>query len=445
MDAASPIVAHGLNHFFGSGELRKQILCDVDVEVRPGETVIVTGPSGSGKTTLLTLIGALRSAQEGSLRVLGRELREANAAVLEQVRRQIGYIFQAHNLIDALSARQNVEMALYLHPGARSSEVRERAREMIEAVGLGDRADHLPSQLSGGQRQRVAIARALVSRPRIILADEPTASLDKKSGRDVVDRVQALTREQGVTVLLVTHDNRILDIADRIIHLEDGRLSSFTESVISSTQQLMGLLAESHRKGELRRLVSSMTPNQFRRSLEQLTAEARRFVEATSLANDEAFRGMLDQALFAFTFKIGELLSAERASLFLVDEERGELWLRVAQEEQGRPVDFRMPLRTGIAGYVAERGEPCRVDDAYADPRFNPAADRKTGFRTRSVLCYPVRGSNGRVFAVAQLLNRRDGQVFDASDEERFGDLLSSVAVLLEAWWTMARDHRQDS
>lgn len=442
MSLELPIVSHGLNHFYGHGELRKQILCDIDIEVRAGEIVIVTGPSGSGKTTLLTLIGALRSAQEGSLQVLARELRGARAAVLEGVRREIGYIFQAHNLIQALSSQQNVEMALYLHPGLKRGEARQRAREMLEAVGLGDRVDHLPSHLSGGQRQRVAIARALVARPRIILADEPTASLDKKSGREVVDRIQSLAREQGVTVVLVTHDNRILDIADRIIHLEDGRLSSFTESVIANTQQLMGLLAESHRKGELRRLVSGMTPAQFQRSLEQVTAEAHRFLEATSLANDEAFGGMLDQALFAFTFKIGELLSAERASLFLVDRERGELWLRVAQEEQGKPVDLRMPLGTGIVGQVVESGVACRVDDAYADPRFNPEVDRETGFRTHCLLCLPVRAADGTVFAAAQLLNRRDGQPFDDSDQKRFGELLGSLAVMLEAWWTMARTQR---
>ena len=443
MDAA-PIVARTLNHFFGSGELRKQILFDIDVEVRPGEIVIITGPSGSGKTTLLTLIGALRSAQEGSLQVLGRELRGADARALQSVRQQIGYIFQHHNLIEALTARQNVEMALQLHPNRGARELREKATAMLEAVGLGERVEHHPAQLSGGQRQRVAIARALVSQPRIILADEPTASLDKKSGREVVDRMQALAREQGVTVVLVTHDNRILDIADRIIHLEDGRLSSFTDAVLANTQHLMRTLAESNRKGELRHLVGGMTREQFQRGLEQLTSESRRFLEATSMANDEAFQSMLEQALFAFTFKMGDLLEAERASLFLVDHGRREMWLRVAQDEGGKPLEYRMPLGVGVAGHVAATGEGCRIDDAYADPRFNPDLDHETGFRTRSILCLPLRSTaTGKVFAVAQLLNRRDGNVFDAEDEKRFAAFLESIGVILETWWSMASRQRE--
>ena len=220
MATEAPIAIDSLNYFYGSGALRKQILFDVTTEIREGEIVIVTGPSGSGKTTLLTLAGALRSAQEGSLRVLGRNLNGASANVLESVRKEIGYIFQAHNLIEALTARQNVEMALYLHEHKSKRSVRKKADAMLEAVGLEDHANYHPADLSGGQRQRVAIARALVSEPRIILADEPTASLDKKSGRDVVDRIQSLARNQGVTVLLVTHDNRILDVADRIAHAE---------------------------------------------------------------------------------------------------------------------------------------------------------------------------------------------------------------------------------
>jgi putative ABC transport system ATP-binding protein len=358
------------------------------------------------------------------------------------VRKQIGYIFQHHNLIDALSARQNVEMALYLHPWKSRREVRERATEMLAAVGLGERIDHHPSQLSGGQRQRVAIARALVAHPRIILADEPTASLDKQSGRDVVDRMQRLAREQRVTVLMVTHDNRILDIADRIIHLEDGRLSSFTDSVIANARQMMAVLAESHRHGELRRRVSEMSSSEFRAGLEQLTSEARRFLEATEVANDEAFRGMLDEALFAFTVKMGNLLESERASLFLVDRERNELWLRFAQEEGDKPVDFRIPIGSGIAGSVAESGVGLRIDDAYADPRFHRAIDEETGFRTRSVLCLPIQDADGKVFAVAQLLNRRDGQPFDAADEAHFAEFLGSIGVILGTWWAVARARR---
>lgn len=213
-----------LNHYFGRGELRKQVLFDINLHIYPGEIVIMTGPSGSGKTTLLTLVGGLRSAQEGSLTILGQEMRGASKRQLMQVRRQIGYIFQTHNLLTFLTAEQNVQMSLELHSEYLEQDIDRLATNILNAVGLGDRLDYYPDSLSGGQKQRVAIARALASHPKIVLADEPTASLDKKSGRDVVEIMQRLAKEQNCTILLVTHDNRILDIADRIIHMEDGRL-----------------------------------------------------------------------------------------------------------------------------------------------------------------------------------------------------------------------------
>ena len=215
-------IAH-LNHYFGRGELRKQVLFDLTLNIYAGEVVILTGPSGSGKTTLLTLIGGLRSAQEGSLKVLSQEIRGARKRQLMQVRRQVGYIFQAHNLLTYLTAKQNVRMSLELH-GEYLGDLDQLAIEMLNAVGLGNYIDRYTDALSGGQKQRVAIARALASQPKIVLADEPTASLDKQSGRDVVEIMRRLAKEQGCTILLVTHDNRILDIADRIIHMEDGQL-----------------------------------------------------------------------------------------------------------------------------------------------------------------------------------------------------------------------------
>jgi putative ABC transport system ATP-binding protein len=141
------------------------------------------------------------------------------------MRRQIGYIFQAHNLLKSLTALQNVEMSGQLHGHISNRETRKRASAMLDAVGLSDRKNYYPESLSGGQKQRVAIARALMSRPKLVLADEPTAALDSKSGRDVVTIMQRLAKEQGTTILMVTHDNRILDVADRIVHLEDGCLA----------------------------------------------------------------------------------------------------------------------------------------------------------------------------------------------------------------------------
>ncbi|NHC33820.1 DevA family ABC transporter ATP-binding protein [Scytonema millei] len=221
---AIAISVQNLDYYFGQGQLRKQVLFDINLEIDTGEIVIMTGPSGSGKTTLLTLVGGLRSAQSGSLRVLGQELCGATAQQLTQARKHYGYIFQAHNLHGSLTALQNVKMGLELHRELSAAQMKARSIAMLEQVGLGDRIDYYPDGLSGGQKQRVAIARALVSHPKLVLADEPTAALDSKSGRDVVNLMQSLAQEQGCTILLVTHDNRILDVADRIVHMEDGKL-----------------------------------------------------------------------------------------------------------------------------------------------------------------------------------------------------------------------------
>jgi len=439
---SAPIQLANVNHYFGSGSLRKQILFDVSVEIRRGEIVIVTGPSGSGKTTMLTLIGALRSAQEGSVRVLGEELRGASGRVRERVRRDVGYIFQAHNLLDALSATQNVMLSLLLDRVGKR-EARKRAEEWLHAVGLGERLDHHPSQLSGGQRQRVAIARALAGSPRIILADEPTASLDKQSGREVVDLMQDLARKQGVTVLLVTHDNRILDIADRIVHLEDGRLVSFTEHVTANTQLMMDMLARSNRRGELERTIADASAEALPGLLDQATRSAEEFLRVTELGEDEVFQSMFEEVLAAFTRRFGELLEVERASIFLVDASRRELWLKVAQAEGGRAVDLRLPIDRGVAGRVATTGESVRIDDAYASPLFNAEVDRTTGFRTRSILCVPIAGRRGEVIAVAQLLNKRDGTPFDDADQERLTRFARAIAPVLEGWARMAAAQAQ--
>lgn len=225
LSQSSVVSVHHLNHFFGKNNLKKQVLFDINLEIQSGEIVLLTGPSGSGKTTLLTLICGLRSAQEGNLQILGQEVSGAKQSQLTQLRRKVGYIFQAHNLHQSLTAQQNVEMALQLHQ-LTATERKARAVEMLGAVGLEKRLHYFPDDLSGGQKQRVAIARALVSHPKIVLADEPTAALDSKSGREVVTLMQKLAKEQGCTILMVTHDDRILDVADRIVRMEDGHLLS---------------------------------------------------------------------------------------------------------------------------------------------------------------------------------------------------------------------------
>jgi putative ABC transport system ATP-binding protein len=214
----------GVSYAFGEGELRKPVLRDVALDVASGEIVLLTGPSGSGKTTLLTLVGALRAMQDGAADVLGVDLASANERTRVALRRCIGFIFQNHNLLGFLTVRQNVAMALELD---RASDERKRlteADDILARVGLAAHADKRPAQLSGGQRQRVAVARALAKRPELVLADEPTAALDKASGLEVVRLLREMAKEQGAAILLVTHDPRILEFSDRIVAMEDGRI-----------------------------------------------------------------------------------------------------------------------------------------------------------------------------------------------------------------------------
>lgn len=222
----APVHVQDLCYAFGEGTLRRPVLRNLSLSVEPGEIVLLTGPSGSGKTTLLTLIGALRAIQEGSCTVLGQELNGATEAQRVRLRRRIGFIFQHHNLLGFLSAAQNVAMALELDTALDDAERHRKAAAILEAVGLAEYVDARPSRLSGGQRQRVAVARALVHGPGLILADEPTAALDRQSGQEVVHLMRDLAKRDGMPILLVTHDPRILDIADRVIAMEDGRITA---------------------------------------------------------------------------------------------------------------------------------------------------------------------------------------------------------------------------
>jgi putative ABC transport system ATP-binding protein len=434
MASEALITVDAVSHYYGAGQLRKQILFDVSATITAGEIVILTGPSGSGKTTLLTLMGALRATQEGSLVVLGQELNGAAEAALVSVRRRIGFIFQLHNLLDALSVTENVTMGLQKDLGLSAKDARTRAVEMLDSVGLADRVSHYPDQLSGGQKQRVAIARALAARPRIILADEPTASLDKKSGRDVVDRLHDLAKKEGTAVVLVTHDNRILDVADRIIHLEEGRLSSFTEAVRASTQRLLSTLAKSGRGAEVTRQVADMPPGQFAKFLEDLTGEASQLLEVMTLGTDEAFDVMLAQMLEVLTLNVGQLLDADRVSLMLSDDASGELYSMVAQDEGGKPLEIRIPITSGISGHVYRSGRMERIADAYQSPHFNRDVDQRTGYHTKSILCVPIADGRGRPFAIMSLLNKKGAAEFDERDERAVRDLVGQIGVVLRTW-----------
>jgi putative ABC transport system ATP-binding protein len=207
----------------GTGQARRHVLRSLDLTVRAGEVVVLTGASGAGKTTLLTLCGALRSVQEGDLRVLGRDLRGLSTAQQREVRSRIGFIFQSHHLIDALSAGQNVMMSLLGRVPI--SEAIRLAETALASLDLSGRVDDRPEALSGGEKQRVAVARALVRHPALILADEPTASLDAESADVVLEALGMAARRWGAAVLLVTHDVRVLEIADRRVHLADGVLA----------------------------------------------------------------------------------------------------------------------------------------------------------------------------------------------------------------------------
>ncbi len=224
MSNTPAITMKGLNHFFGQGEARKQAIWDINLRIAKGSLTILMGSSGSGKTTLLTLVGCLRDVQEGSVNLLGHELHGADEATLVTLRRKLGFIFQAHNLHESLTATQNVMMGLQVRGSGDARKQRDASHHMLGLVGLSDRLDYLPANLSGGQKQRVAVARALAPNPEVVFADEPTAALDKASGVSIVQMLKRLGEERGTTTLMVTHDNRILEMADRIITLEDGRV-----------------------------------------------------------------------------------------------------------------------------------------------------------------------------------------------------------------------------
>jgi putative ABC transport system ATP-binding protein len=225
-DGSKPqVLVDNVDYFFGKDECRNQVLFNNNLRVNAGELVVMTGPSGSGKTTLLTLIGGLRALQSGRIDVLGQDISNIRGDDAVAMRRSIGIIFQMHNLFDSLSAYENVRMAMQLS-GCPANKMRERGTEILKRLGLGHRLDYKPRALSGGQRQRVAVARAIVNQPKLILADEPTAALDKESSRMVVGLLKELTAQEGCTVMMVTHDNRILELADRIVSMIDGSIKS---------------------------------------------------------------------------------------------------------------------------------------------------------------------------------------------------------------------------
>ena len=238
MEAADPfrtgakaIVARGVEMVFQNGGQKFYGLKDIDLDVNRGDIQLLMGPSGSGKTTLLSILGGILTPTAGRVCLLGQDLTRMNRAQLAKFRlHNIGFIFQEFNLFPALTVIENVEIALDMK-GIKGKAARQEALHLLDQVGLADRAQKRPRDLSGGQKQRVAIARALAGNPQIIMADEPTASLDSQSGHAVINLLRKLAKESGRTVLMVTHDPRIIDVADRVTYLEDGMLQSNSAAV----------------------------------------------------------------------------------------------------------------------------------------------------------------------------------------------------------------------
>jgi putative ABC transport system ATP-binding protein len=227
-DAASDVLVdvRDLSFAYGRGDTQRTVLDRVCLVVRRGEIVLLTGPSGSGKTTLLTIVGGLRSFSGGAARVLGVDLLHATRPEIDALRWRLGFVFQRPSLLRSLDLGENVAIAIAPDGSLSQGDRAARSQQALVDVGLGDRAHDLPGTLSGGQQQRVAVARAMVRAPALVLADEPTASLDGANGRGVVTLMARLARSSGAGILLSTHDERIFDIADRRLHLVDGRLDA---------------------------------------------------------------------------------------------------------------------------------------------------------------------------------------------------------------------------
>ena len=218
------IVAEGIEMTFESGKQYSQVLRGIDLVIKSGDIQLLMGPSGSGKTTLLSILAGLLTPTEGQVYLLGEEITRMSREKLAKYRLEnVGFIFQGFNLFPALTAAENVELVLN-YKGITGGVARKQAQLLLEQVELGSYANQKPSDLSGGQKQRVAIARALAGNPKLIMADEPTAALDSQSGHNVIQLLRTLAKEQGCTVLMVTHDPRIIDVADRVSYLEDGVL-----------------------------------------------------------------------------------------------------------------------------------------------------------------------------------------------------------------------------
>ena len=247
MTASTLQITH-VSKCYGSGATEVAAVRDVSLLIAPGEIVLIMGPSGSGKTTLLSMLGALLRPTSGEIRLNGDVISALKENRLPGIRlRKFGFVFQDFNLLSALTALENVAIVAELS-GTRGKEARRKAGDLLTGLGLDERLNFLPEKLSGGEKQRVAIARALVNDPALILADEPTANLDSKIGHEIMRLLRQIAKEQGRSVVIVSHDQRIKDIADRVLWLEDGE---FKEMVTMATDPVCGMAVEREKALEL--------------------------------------------------------------------------------------------------------------------------------------------------------------------------------------------------
>jgi putative ABC transport system ATP-binding protein len=371
LDSRSPILSlRDVSYSYPSAGGRKQVLRNVSADVWPGEIVLMVGPSGAGKTTMLTLAGALRSVESGSLITLQRELSGATPDELIQVRKKIGFIFQRHNLLESLSVVDNVHTAL-VPLNYPYDEAREACVAMLQAVGLGAYINSRPANLSGGQQQRVAIARALVRKPELVLADEPTASLDSASGREIVELLRQLARAQGCTIVLVTHDNRILDLADRSLRLEDGVLSTYASAVTADSAHMLTALSAFRDSEELTWFWSNMDAGQFLDALRKLRVEAMQFLNVMDFGVDDSLAGWVDELLRSVLGKITVILDAAYASIRSSAEPQfREVALSVGSPQDTPPLTLEIRDRdAGLIGVAEFRADATGVAFTEASER----------------------------------------------------------------------------
>lgn len=223
------VSARGITKSFGEGDTKIPVLKGVDLDVASGEVLLLVGPSGSGKTTLLSVIAGILESDEGDVQILGESIQELSASAKTNFRRDhLGFIFQQYNLLPTLTAAENAAVPLFIQ-GVPKLEAIARAEEVLQTMGMGERLKALPTKLSGGEQQRVAIARALVGEPQLLLCDEPTASLDGETGHRVVEQLCAVGKHPDRAVIIVTHDSRIFEFGDRIVHMEDGRVDQIQQ------------------------------------------------------------------------------------------------------------------------------------------------------------------------------------------------------------------------